>query len=381
MSTTKLITALSAEFGHTFFKTGFEYRVNEGLKIVPAGATADLLRGARMMFRQVPKGFSVMYSAYPDPPDSSSFVPYVEIADGTELTFAMTLSPKNRDEFMNYTKLYIGSDPADPDTPYSPEKIVFLSGSGGGALSYSLIDALKPDLFTVDFQITGGSSGTTCDVTLQYESETAVQIYNDLPNSNLVYSAQVDLRGKRKGKYTFTATPTAGSTYTATFYVDKDLYGTELFGIIRVAFSDSVYTTPSTAPVYTYTFAKRTTRWRYFVVLRGQYASQQLKASGTLLPFTPSEAGTQPGYGIPDTDIRISGYDTFIFLSDDYIAFEEEPLKIKLELYDPIEDKLVVGTMPNPALNGFDSDRYAILKPAAVEQSISEMFVFVDDLP
>ncbi|TND08154.1 MAG: hypothetical protein FD123_2548 [Bacteroidetes bacterium] len=383
MSITKAITALTAEFDHQYFKTENKFRVNQSLLISPSAATAEILRGARMLFRQTPKGFTVMYASYPDPPDSTTnFVPFVELADDTDLTFVMNLSSKDRNEFMNYTKLNTGSPPpAVPTKEYSPSKVAYFTKSGTNAMDYDLLDSLRPDLFTFDFQVPSGDATTKVDITLQYEAETAVQIYDDLTNSNLVFSAQVDLRGKRKGKYTLVATPVfgPGTMLTTTFYVDKDLYGTDLFGIVKLPFKDSVYPpTPSAAPVYTYTFEKRITKWRYFLVLRNPAAVLSNPTftisvvSGGSYNFPLAPTGITPG-------VLISGHGTAVITSTDYIPFSETIVKLRLDENFPTVKEIKV-TMPNPKLDGFDSDRLTQLTTGTPQKNISEMFVFIDDI-
>jgi|GEM_PF-3178853 len=380
MGTIKSTTAFTAEFTHTYYDavtpplwTAFE--VNKSLTIEPTAATAELLRGARMLFRATPKGFAVLYKSYLDTsPVTPVFTPFVEIAD-TDMVFTVKLNPKDKLEFLNYTKLYTGAgpDPANLGVLYSPEKVVYLSKTSPGAITYDLIDQLRPDLFTFDLQLPDGSGNA--DITVRDEANNVVLTFNGVVPDNNIYSVQIDLRGKPKGKYKLTADPATGPNVDVTFYVDNDLYGTDVFAIVKLRFLASFYTTPGT---YTHEFQARKTQWRYYVVIR-------TTPSGTL---TVSSNDVNFSFPLLDT-LTLDGFTTKVFHSydtgtttDQYIPFRKSARTSFALLKDGIVPG-VIREMPNPKVNGFDSDRYTqITAPTSTtfKKNVSEMFVFVDGL-
>ena len=201
-------------------------------------------------------------------------------------------------------------------------------------------------------------------------------------NTNRV-GMQFDLRQAKKGKYTMVATDTAVplNQLTVTFYVDNDLFGTDVFGIIKVPFRANVYPPTSTAfPQFTFTFQPRRVKWRYYAVVRNagglSGAVLSVKDSATVYSFVQEGAS-------PHAIIKVNGFDTVVFTSTAYIPFTESArttFQLEKQTTPPLTAPLMYG-LNNPKKDGVDSDRYGQLTNAMVlEKHIAEMFVFVDSL-
>jgi hypothetical protein len=372
MSSITFKTAFTTELKHNFYPTDEMHAVNSGLEIEPAVSTQEILRGAGMLFRRTPKGFGVYYKTIFDNVANADRAA-VEIPD-TDLTFVMRLNAADKASFMNCTRLYLGSDPSNITKAYSPEKLVYIYRNASDVLTYDLVDFLRPDLFTFDFKLAGSSSA---GVTMTHESGSPSVTQNGALPQNGVYSLQFDLRQAKKGKYTMVATGDNAATLTVTFYVDNELFGTDVFGIIKVPFRANVYAPVSAAaPAYSYTFEARKVKWRYFVVIR---SSNGLNGNTLSISDTAGNYAFAQDDDSPHQLIRINGYDTVVFTSAGYIPFSQSAYT-SLKLIKGIDDELIIS-LPNPKKNGVDSDRYGQLTNENVLQKhVAEMFVFVDSL-
>lgn len=370
MSSITFKPALTTELKHNFYPTEELYAVNSSLEIEPAASTQEVLRGAGMLYRRTPKGFSVYYKTIFDNTVNADRA-VVEIPD-TDLTFVMRLDAADKATFMNCTKLYLGTDPSNITKAYSPEKLVYIYRDTSDVLTYDLVDFLRPDLFTFDFKLAGSASAS---VTLTHESGSpSVTQAGALPQ-NGVYSLQFDLRQAKKGKYTMVATGNNAATLTVTFYVDNELFGTDVFGIIKVPFRSNVYaSTPP--PVYRFPFEARKVKWRYFVVIRSANGlnGNTLTVTDTGGNYTFVQNGASP-----HATIKINGYDTVVFTSTGtFIPFTRDAYR-SIKLMNGVDP--LMADLPNPKKNGVDSDRYGQLTGAtSLEKHVAEMFVFVDSL-
>lgn len=372
MSSITFKPALTTELKHNFYPTEELYAVNSSLEIEPAASTQEVLRGAGMLYRRTPKGFSVYYKTIFDNTVNADRA-VVEIPD-TDLTFVMRLDAADKATFMNCTKLYLGTDPSNITKAYSPEKLVYIYRDTSDVLTYDLVDFLRPDLFTFDFKLAGSASA---GVTLTHESGSpSVTQAGALPQ-NGVYSLQFDLRQAKKGKYTMVATGNNAATLTVTFYVDNELFGTDVFGIVKVPFRSNVYAPVSAAvPAYSYTFEARKVKWRYFVVVRSANGlnGNTLTVTDTGGNYTFVQNGASP-----HATIKINGYDTVVFTSTGaFIPFTRDAYR-SIKLMNGVDP--LMADLPNPKKNGVDSDRYGQLTGAtSLEKHVAEMFVFVDSL-
>lgn len=372
MSSITFKPALNTELKHNFYPTDEQYAVNSSLEIEPAASTQEVLRGAGMIYRRTPKGFTVYYKTIFDNVANADRAA-VEIPD-TDLTFVMRVNAADKAVFMNCTKLYLGTDPSNITKAYSPEKLVYIYRNASDVLTYDLVDFLRPDLFTFDFKLAGS---TSANVTLTHESGSPSVTQTGALPQNSVYSLQFDLRQAKKGKYTMVATGNNAATLTVTFYVDNELFGTDVFGIIKVPFRSNVYPPVSAAvPNYSFTFQARSVKWRYFVVIRSANGlnGNTLTISDTAANYAFAQDGASP-----HNTIRINGYDTVVFTSASFIPFTA-PAYTSLRLKNGVDDVFNTG-LPNPKKNGVDSDRYGQLTGAtSLEKHVAEMFVFVDSL-
>ena len=260
-----------------------------------------------------------------------------------------------------------------------------------------LIDLLQGSLFTYEFTVTPPlvpSEDVTLTVTDENLDPVSVgKTTEGLPfddtltisvGENGVFSQQIDLRNKPKGKYTITIRKSSDDSFIndVTFYSDELLLGKKIAGIVDIEFNTATNLMYQNTWEYAIRLTRKTSVWKYFIVDKNKTVDLDANdlyihddGSDPGLPYASSYTFTRDG-DEPHPSIKINGLDTVIFKSDGLvpIPFFEVP-KQKLQLRktpgapgDPAEVTLITN-LPNPKHNG------VIKEDAGVPES--EIYVFI----
>lgn len=361
---------------HSYYSDG----VPAGVQIHPASSTSKILRGSKMLLKWLPDGITVLYRA-----DHSEVEPLVRL-DHLKLTFFITI--QNAKEFQAITNLddpagksfdsssilYFKNDPengsSDPDEPEP--------------VTYSLLDSVRPLLFTYTFS--KEDSPDELFFRLKNESGEPVAPGKDssgqqLPDQLLLekqedgaFRQQIDLRGKKTGVYSVSLWEQEDDDdpyHRETFYVDDQLSGRALLGILELEFDGEHGDFYGEIQEFDIRFERRKTYWKYLVVNK----QGRLQHPETLV-IEESELIENDHYDSvifsriedpPGEQMKIEGRDAYVFRSDDPIPFFEIP-KGSIELKESAS-KVLISNLPN-------ASHRAIIKENE-GQPESEIYVFV----
>ncbi|MGL4596576.1 MAG: hypothetical protein ACRCYO_03550, partial [Bacteroidia bacterium] len=268
MATTTSHKAFALEFDHDYFGAT-STRLGEIIEIEPTPSCAELLRGARMVFRKTGAGAIVMYQSNSSSPGS----PMVSLSDDT--TFNFTFSIKELVEFLNYSNL-----DASLINTYKPGKVVYLTfdvlsnSSSTPTLVPSLLDAYTRKKFNNEFS--GLTANVTHPVLVKDANGTAVAgIYGAngnnplaiLADANGTIVAPVDLTKLPNGKYELFI----NNVSVFTFWAEDGLAGKNPMGIISIKYTeiDRLTSIPPVLPVtFRHNFLARQTLWRYYILIK-----------------------------------------------------------------------------------------------------------------
>lgn len=367
--------AFHVELKHDFYSLANDkYRINNDLEFTPSPATADLMTSARMRWFKTGKGFSMYYKAIDD---GFSNPPMASIDTAAEFLFTFGVT-RNVETFLNITELDLGST-------YTAGKKLLLSATPASPIATpTLIDQLLPRAFTYDFRAAGGYTGSVY-LNVKHESNTPSITYSGLTAATTtnIYSVGVDLTKEKKGLYTITAKKTSDNSvvHSATIYVDNDLFGKNVFGMLRIQFNAPVL--PALSDVYdedvfSYTFLPRAVYWRYIVTVKASNGfftgSNHLQINGSGgITFNAMNSGQ------PHSTFKINDHDTVIFTSNAAIAFSDTPRFFTLvQVQTGITlDKELNTKLPNASYSTPDSNRLNTLTPTP---PYAEVFVFVESI-
>ncbi len=368
---------------HNYYEDGLARNIH----LKPTEETVKLLRGGRMLFKEIPKGITVLYRTLED-----EISPFVNIGPNARLVFS--LNNDNLPEFLNITNLdesvsrkyksgnilYFRNNPnagpADPNPPSndpdSPE-----------ALAYEIIDFLRGSLFTYEFTL---ASSEDVLMTVSNENNIPVSVVDETVSEgdDGIYRQQIDLRNHPKGKYTITIRKSSNNALISsiTFYSDDKLVGKKILGILDIEFNAVNNYIYNNTWEYAIRLERKSTVWKYLIVDKtkqmADLANYSLSISDTRsdlenpypAKFTFTRFGNQP-----HDLIKINGMDTIVFKSDaaSLIPFFENPLlaitlsKIPNDPGDP--EVTIIKNLPNPKHNGLVKNEAEILE--------SEIFVFI----
>lgn len=403
MSSTLYNKAFEVELMHNFYvypdaALNNAFKVNRDMRIVPTRECYELMKGGRMRFVPTMKGFTTFYQAYINP--SNAQEPLVKLNDDSEFVFSLHMDVSAIDLFLNVSDLNVGSKTYSSGKFFMLEQKVETSTANPPqtlSLTATLANSLRSAVFTYAFKRSTAFTGNA-DIEVRSGSITGpvVQTITGVPRNIITdtYSAEINLSQQPKGFYVLRAFETGTSTVINSndFYVDGDLAAQNTFGILKVIYEDidKLYlTTTGSTKYYTfnYTFAVRSVKWRYYLVVENLDAlffnnnSLQIKdESGGGVVFNASEPPpvfTQP-LGKPDPVIAVNGLRTVIFDSQSVIPFSEKPMK-GINLYRQPADEKMISNLPNANPVGVDSDQYnpAQTPPLAPAANISEIYVYI----
>ena len=391
MSVSILYTRL---FNLTLFHDYYENGLAKGYSLEPTLETEELMRGGRMLFKNIPKGATVLYRTLAD--ETTAFV-----NKGPDARLRFSLSIENLAEFLNISDLdesvsrsfnsgniiYLRNDPTSPSSnPDTPED-----------LSYELLDFLESRLFTYDFTVSPALSAPgDVDLTVTDETDTAVSVGKEVDgtpfpttltvsvNSEGNYSQQIDLRDLPKGKYTITLRDASDNSLirAVEFYADEALAGKKLLAIIDIEFNTATNLMYQNTWEYAVRFSRKTSVWKYYIVDKTQKIADLDNFDLSIVdqrsevepPYAASYTFTRDGTE-PHATVRINGFDTVIFKSDSLspIPFFEAPLprmQLRKIPNNPVDtEQVIIQNLPNPRHNGVVKEEGGVLE--------SEIYVFI----
>lgn len=341
---------------HNYYADGIS---RKDLAVLPTAGTALAMKNSSMVFRSGDGGFRVLYKA------DDTGAPFIDFKN-VRLVFTVQLV--NINEFMNFTNL------DDVTSAYTAGKILYFTNRGNvktSELTYSLLDYLRPASFTYQFPQATGTTGhlkitndAGADVTPVSPDPDAV-----MPDAANRFFYPVDFTKLPKGLYKFeTWTDAAPAHVTQSIYIDTGLSGQGVFGIVDIIAldaSDASFPGPADYRLYTMDFERRTSQWKYILVL---------KSPGTTVADTLSITDTapQPPYGTMtfsrQPDVVVNGVDSAVFLSAVPAApFFETPKKGLTVKKNGTDD--VLNNLPGPAIG--------VVSAEAGNFSITQIFVII----
>lgn len=395
MSVTIFKKAFGLEFSHDFFDVANRFSILRYLEFVPVSGTAKLFRDGRMRMVATPKGFDVFYQAYLDTvPVTPVERPMTELTGPVEFLFEVRIK-EAQDFFQNVTDLNIYSTPPVITKKYKAGMKYMLKGDPSGlSLSPSLIDQVRPQVFTYTFRgkeiVTPFSdySGTV-NISVKDEQNTTVFSFTNVASDPQtgVYSLPLDFSDKENGIYSITATKTAGGAvvHESQVYVSNELAPQNFFGLVRMKYATTaqLYNGSET---YVYALPNRKVRWRYYVSVKdypsGFFTSNYLEISDTLAAYTFTPFNSP---GIPHPSFKVNGLNTVVFTStgggvfgDGRIPFTQTAIKsFRLRQLGTVT-KTIVPVLGNAAVTGTDSNR--LNSPSADVPPYAEIFLTIDTL-
>jgi hypothetical protein len=389
MSVTIYNKAFEVELSHDFYETVNKFNVNKYFEIVPTAACADLFSSGRMRMVRTLSGFTVFYQSYIDSSSGSPVEkPFVELSGDKDFVFAVRMKQEAMALLSNVTDLNVDSQ------IYGAGKVFFMSKDvtayTGSApyvedLDATLLDQLRPSIFTYSFLPNTG--GLLVDLIVNVYSE------NDLVTPVLIidpvlvnpatgiYSVEVDLSKQPKGVYKIEALDGATVENISTLYVDSELARENVFGLIRLSYTDVppelFYETCNDKEkffTFNYAFLNRSVTWRYIVAVKLPLnyftTSHELAIDDSDMNYTFSVLGgpTQP------SPFSLNGFNTVVFTSDSPIPFKETPITTFSLKQTVVAPKTLMAHIPNAIPTGVDSDC-----AATNDGPFAEIFIVIDN--
>ncbi|MGZ4118487.1 MAG: hypothetical protein ACXVPY_13440 [Bacteroidia bacterium] len=326
---------------HTFYEGGIS---KNDLAVIPTATTALAMKNSNMLFRNDEEGFRVLYKA---DDSGNAFIDFKNV----RLVFGLQLV--NVTSFLNFTNL----DDSINSKTYSAGKILYFKNfdnslnTQGSNLFYSLIDYLRPVVFTYQFpQTASGPSDLGYIIIKDQAGNVVTPVYppstSIIPDNNSGYTYPIDFTKMPKGLYKFETWTDSTSTQPhviESIYIDNELAGQNIFGIIDILAKDAapgnypVYP-PVAQPlppipqitearVYDMNFVRRLTQWKYILVLKSPGVNPVPSIIGIVDDAPQSPYGTLL-FTSPPVDAIVNGFPAKIFASDSTtIPYFEVPKK------------------------------------------------------
>jgi len=356
---------------HDYFNKG----IIPELEIVPTMLTMGILRNYGLLFKKTDKGFVVLYEK-----DTSDVTepPLRPVASDERFSFEVYIS---QNCFTNYT--YIPLDHKSPDIFYFNNTSENVAGSD--LLLNKMAFADNPDIVEMSSDIykiekTSGNNSALIEIA----DLTGVVVFAEtvkIKDGLLMY--QIDFSKIGSGRYDLIID---GSLFRK-LYVDREVCRKPVFGILDIFKSDEVPDSYKfveadgsvSRKTYKIKFSRRTSTWKYYIILRNIAADPGLSISyGAKIPGEepyPDTVIFSPGS--PDSGI-VAEYGSgkvLLFESDTRIPFYDIP-KSGIRLIRPDNDDadsepdVVIDNLPNATVSAIKTD------PANTE-TFSEIFIYV----
>lgn len=357
----------------------FDDNTPQGLFLKPASRTLWRFAGAKMLFKPISTGLTVLYRAEDD-----GVTAFVDLERTQRFTFLLTSS--NRPEFQNITKLDVS-----PTDRFTAGRLLYFTNDPANASSdadspeelfHSLIDGTRNSLFSYTFsletppneallRITGPEgntlpAGTTADGSFLPDPLTVSKDDDDL------FRQQIDLRLRSRGLYTITVHTTDDSTTLKEqkFYVDDEVAAQDILGLVDINYVDAPNHLYGDTEEYSLTFLRKETVWTYYIVNKNGFVifdDHDLEINDPGSAEYPAVSFDREG-DEPHADLKINGFETVVFKSDVPIPFRDLP-KSDLQLVKNPGGSVLVSHLPNPSHTGVVKESNGQLE--------SEVYVFI----
>ena len=330
---------------HDFYKDTIS---RDDVVFMPTKECREFMEANRLLFRRSPDGsVSLLYKT---DGQLGSTVPFISL-DQNKYVFALGLKDKAR--FFNITNLDYGT----AQEQYTSGKLAYYKNFGSSSqLTYELLDLLRPSLFTYEFTFTVPSASAATGQ-LVVKNEDALEIMNVTAiskDSNGIYKAALDFRSLPKGKYTFYYSDSANAAVSETVYIDNDLAGRDIFGVLVIDSSVEAQLEDFLAlSPFELSFDRQETLWRYIVVLKSGKVLQTDTLSINDILYDDTGSSYAEYTFVSEGTTTINGFPAQKFISVETIPFFEEPkMDLKLKRTSGSITTTVIEDLPNPKADG-----------------------------
>ena len=229
----------TAEFLHEYYTDG----KCPDLEIVPASATARIMKGQWLSMHSFENGFNLAYSSekLADPQDPAFTY--------EKLHFLLRVK---KDDFFHYTAI-----------DWKERFLFYYSfDTAGQQLETSQIK-LFGQLFNYQFSVV-----QIAPVTISITNASGVQVYEETlditENDNDV---QIDLRNQPGGQYNIIILQNEVPVHEEKCVIDTDLLGAKIFGILEIP----ELSPADPAPLFQVAFESSQSTWKYYVIVKKEY--------------------------------------------------------------------------------------------------------------
>lgn len=257
--------------GHNFYTDGF----GTLFELHPSDETVGMLKNARMLFKRLPYGVTVLYQTTED-----ETTPLIKLNEEQKFVFVLTSNQPGL--FESITKL-----DESPARPYKTGDILYFTNnpantssnpSNPEVMSHQLLDSLRPRLFTYTFSISGNPAtvlmratddkGNSVPVGRNPDGTPFPDTIEVLINSQNKYVQAIDLSHSKKGNYTLTIrnTDDTSTLKEEKIYLDETLAASNIQGIVDIVYKTSPAQLYNTTEEYLLRFERKNTFWKYFIV-------------------------------------------------------------------------------------------------------------------
>ena len=350
---------------HDFYKDMIS---RDDIVFMPTRECREFMESNRLLFRRAADGsVSLLYKTNGQ---EGSTTPFIAL-DANKYVFALGLKDSAR--FFNVTNLESGT----AKEQYTSGKLAYFRNSGSQSeLVYELIDHLRPALFTYEFTFTApaGATATGHLSVKDDDGSTVIDVTAISKQGNGIYKAPVDFRSLPKGKYTFYYSDASNPAISETVYVDNDLAGRDIFGVLVIDSSvETVLNDFLALSPFEMVFTRQETLWRYIIILKtGKVLASDILTITDILYDDTGSSYAEYTF-VPEGETTVNGFPAFKFISVEPIPFFEEPkLDLKLKKTSGAVTTTIIDDLPNPASAGVIAG-YA----ATDDRPVSEVFIYV----
>lgn len=343
---------------HDYYKNG----ICNSLTIIPTADCLKKIKNYKLIFKQNGSSFNIVYKA-----TDESGTPLI---DASGLLFTFIISLNNPNELLNITHLDINTD------VFTSKKVIHFTNNPANSktITHKFIDYLKPQIFNYKFPFKANNLST--DIAnlevLDMEGNTILGSWSSIPPDNdYYYYKKIDLSNYPNGKYIFRPGDSNNVQRDEIIYIDNELSNQSIFGLIEIAYDSNAL------DEYNISLIRQESYWKYFIVNKS--GNIDLDSFSLNIENTSDENPSpyEKKYKFlkgqePDSHIKVNGYETVVFTSENKIPFYEEPL-LNIELLkkdktgDPAAEGIsLIKHLPNPKKNGIIN-----------KNSESEIYVFL----